>query len=140
MEAVKNEIILIYNATDYEDRKALGYAESLKDHKLKTIDVTKDKITETQLAELATKLNASIQDLLDRKSDEFKQKYEGEDFSDEEVLKLLANDLTLLNTPIAVVGKAARFVGSAYEFVNDDMSNKTVPDDEIKPRKREVDL
>ena len=53
MKNAKNEITLIYNSSNIQDRQALAYALSLRKHKIKTIDIQHNKLTETQLKSAA---------------------------------------------------------------------------------------
>ena len=147
MKALKNEIKLIYNSSRTEERRAVGYAEALKDHKLLTIDVTREHITETQLAELADQLGVKPRQLVDEQSALYMDEYADKDFSSEEFLKVLAQNPEMLKTPIALKDGQASFVTASYDFIKQDMANKTVPDDrgrgiEGEPgvKNREVDL
>ena len=47
------ELTLIYHSDKQADKKARGYVESLQGFKIKTIDLAKESLTETQLAEIA---------------------------------------------------------------------------------------
>ena len=50
------EITLIYHSEKTDDKKARGYVESLPDVTIKTLDLAREAITETQLAQLADKI------------------------------------------------------------------------------------
>jgi arsenate reductase (glutaredoxin) len=147
MKALKNEIKLIYNSSRMEEKRAVGYAEALKDHKLLTIDVTKENITETQLAELADQLGVNVKQLVDEQSALYMDEYADKDFEDAELLRVLSQNLEMLKTPIALKDGEASFVTASYDFIKQDMANKTVPDDrgrgiegESRVRNREIDL
>jgi arsenate reductase-like glutaredoxin family protein len=129
MKAQKNEIKLIYNSSRMEEKRAVGYAEALKDHKLQTIDVTREHITETQLAELADQLGVEVRELVDEQSALYKDNFAGKDFEDGEILRVLAQNLEMLKTPIALKDEKAFFVTASYDFIKQDMANKTTPDD-----------
>lgn len=129
MKAQKNEIKLIYNSSRMEEKRAVGYAEALKDHKLQTIDITKEHITETQLAELADQLGVEVRELVDEQSALYKDNFAGKDFEDGEILRVLAQNLEMLKTPIALKDEKAFFVTASYDFIKQDMANKTTPDD-----------
>lgn len=120
MKAKDNEILLIYNSEKYEDRKAKGYADTLKDHALNERDVTKNNLTETQIAEIAADMNVDISQLVDKNSDLYLHQLKDKSFSEEELMKLIVKNPELLKTPIAYKGSKAFFVDSAYQFVNDD--------------------
>lgn len=129
MKAHKNEIKLIYNSSRMEEKRAVGYAEALKDHKLQTIDVTREHITETQLAELADQLGVEIRELVDEQSALYKDNFADKDFEDGELLRVLSQNMEMLKTPIALKDERAFFVTASYDFIKQDMANKTTPDD-----------
>lgn len=108
----KKEIQLIYNSSKQEDRKALGYAQSLKDYVINDFDVNNNKFTERQLAELTDKLNIAAHDLLVKEAHD-------KNLSDEDVLKLIREQPELLRTPIRVEGKNAKFVDTGLSFIKD---------------------
>lgn len=120
MKAKDNEILLIYNSEKYEDRKAKGYADTLKDHALNERDITKNNLTETQIAEIARDMNVDISELIDKNSDLYLHQLKDKGFSESELTKLIVKNPELLKTPIAYKGSKAFFVGSAYQFVNED--------------------
>lgn len=129
MKAQKNEIKLIYNSSRMEERRAVGYAETLKHHKLQTIDITREHITETQLAELADQLGVNVLELVDEQSALYEDTFADKDFEDGEILRVLVQNLEMLKTPIALKDEKAFFVTASYDFIKQDMGNKTVPDD-----------
>jgi len=115
MKVEEREELLIYNSNEMKDKRTLVYAES-KERYLKTIDVSKEKITGTQLKELADKIGVGVKDMIDSKKFEDKKK---EQFDEDQGLKLLANNLELLKTPILVKHNAAYFVDSEYNLIAD---------------------
>jgi arsenate reductase (glutaredoxin) len=120
------ELTLIYNSEKEADKKARGYVESLQGFKIKTIDLAKEKITETQLAEIADKLNCGIEDLLDPTYDDHISVHtEGLKLMDRQsLLTLMTHDAKLINTPIAIIGKHAYKFGSGYAFIKEKMAQE----------------
>lgn len=120
-ENKEGEITVLFHSEKSDDVKARGYAESLPSQAIHTLDMLKDPLTETQLAELANKMKVPILDLLDSSYDEHtnkaEQKKDYESMEDSELLKLLANNPKLIATPIVIWGSQAKKVGSAYEFI-----------------------
>jgi len=113
----KDEMIFIYHEKKFRDREALGYVQSIKDYKVKEINVYKDKITEQQFMDLANRLNVQPKELFDKQSDDYKEKYTGTELSKDDVLKILKHTPSILKTPIAVYHDKAYFVQSPYDFV-----------------------
>ncbi len=122
----KAELTLIYNSDKHEDKKARGYVESLTGFTIKTIDLSKESITETQLAEIAGKMNCGVEDLLDPTFDDHISVHkEGLKLMDRQsLLTLMTHDTKLINTPIAIIGKHAYKFGSGYAFIKEKMAQE----------------
>jgi arsenate reductase (glutaredoxin) len=120
------ELTLIYNSDKDTDKKARGYVESLQGFKIKTIDLSKESITETQLAEIADKLHCGIEDMLDPTYDDHISVHkEGLNLMDRQsLLTLMTHDTKLINTPIAIIGKHAYKFGSGYAFIQEKMAQE----------------
>lgn len=117
------ELTLIYNSDKHDDKKARGYVESLQGFKIKTIDLATESITETQLAEVADKLQIPIEELLDPTYDDHISVHtEGLKLMDRHsLLTLMTHDTKLISTPIAIIGKHAYRFGTAYNFIKEKM-------------------
>jgi arsenate reductase-like glutaredoxin family protein len=120
------ELTLIFNSDKVADKKARGYVEALQGFTLKTIDLSKETITETQLAEIADKLNCAIEDMLDPTYDDHISVHtEGLKLMDRQsLLTLMTHDTKLINTPIAIIGKHAYKFGSGYDFIKEKMAQE----------------
>jgi arsenate reductase-like glutaredoxin family protein len=117
------ELTLIYHSDKQTDKKARGYVESLQGFKIKTIDLARESLTETQLAEIADKLHCGIEDILDPTYDDHISVHtEGLKLMDRQsLLTLMTHDTKLIHTPIAIIGKQAYKFGSGYEFIKEKM-------------------
>lgn len=117
------ELTLIYNSDKHDDKKARGYVESLDGFKIKTIDLAVEKITETQLMEVANKMNVGIEELLDPTFDDHISVHkEGLAMMDRQsLLTLMTHDPKLISTPIAIIGNHAYKFGSGYAFIKEKM-------------------
>jgi arsenate reductase-like glutaredoxin family protein len=120
------ELTLIYNSDKHDDKKARGYVESLQGFKIKSIDLATESITETQLAEIADKLNCGIEDLLDPTYDDHISVHkEGLKMMDRQsLLTLMTHDAKLISTPIAIIGKHAYKFGTGYGFIKEKMAQE----------------
>ena len=121
MKAMENEIILIYNSKKQRDRETLGYAKSLEDYKLNERDISKDNLTEQQIAEIASDLNTDVASLVDKNDEKYMAEMKGGDFSKDELLKLMNQNPSLITTPIAYLGKKIAIVKSPYNFIREDL-------------------
>ncbi len=116
------EITFIYNSNQIKDREAYGYAKSLDQHYINAIDLDKEVMTERQWAELATKLNVAVKDLIDENNAYYKDELEGKDFDDNDLLHIIKDHPQIIKTPIIDAAKYARFIKSPYDFNEMDMA------------------
>ena len=116
MHAQKNELILYFHSAKKEDRTVRAYALSLDKHKLNERDLAHEPLTNTQLAGLAADLSIPVKDLLDPGVDIIHH-----DYSDEDLLTMMAHDHTLIRTPIAYLGDRVFFVASEYALIKEDL-------------------
>lgn len=108
-----NEYLLIFNSKDLQDREAAGYLRTLRSISINEKDVSKDMLTETQLAEAANLLDVDVSELLtiDGSSNH--------DFSTNEIVKLLRNEPTLLKTPFILSKERSFFVDSPLNLIKE---------------------
>ncbi len=110
-------MLLIYNSSILQDREAYGYAKSLKNRKLKTIDVQHDKLTSLQLKELADILEMEAQELINRRSQIYLNEYTETDFDEQGYLSLLSKNPRMMKTPIAIYADNGEILGSGLELI-----------------------
>jgi len=125
IENKPRELTLIYHSEKTDDKKARGYVESLPDIAIKTLDLAREPITETQLAQLADKIEMPVQDLIDVTYDErvdTENNKEGlKKMDPTEILTMIKQNPKLLCTPILIIGDRAYKYGSAYHLIKDKM-------------------
>lgn len=119
IENQENEITLIYHSDKSDDRRTRGYVESLTSFVIKSLDLKRDPITETQLAELADKMETTVQDLMDSSYAEGENKVPAANMADYDILSLLAHEPMLIQTPILIVGNKAFRYNSSYELIKE---------------------
>lgn len=126
IENQSKELTLIFNSDKSDDKKARGYVETLRGVTIKSIDLSKEKITETQLAEIADKMEVGIEDLLDPTYDDHISVHKGglKLMDRHSLLTLMIQDPKLISTPIVILGKKAYKVGSGYEFIKERMDTE----------------
>ena len=130
MKAKDNEIILIYNSEKQKDKEVLGYAKSIKDHKLNETDISKSMLTERQIAEIASDLDKKIEEMVEASHAKYKTIIKDKSFSEEELLKLLKENPELLKTPVAYIDKKVFMVNSQYELINEGLEIEGVKSQE----------
>jgi arsenate reductase-like glutaredoxin family protein len=116
------EINFIYNSNALQEREALGYIKSLGNHKINETDVYNNALTERMLADIARELNVMVSDLLDPENDKYKDELKDADFEDNDILKMICEDFSLLRTPIMLFKEGAKFVKSPYDTNSIDMA------------------
>lgn len=118
IENQPNELTLIYHSDKSDDKKARAYIESNTEYVVKTLDLKKEKITETQLAEIANKMGSEIIMLLDPTyKDRFSDSQASPNASDADLLTILSKEPILIHTPIAIIGKKAFQYSSSNEIL-----------------------
>lgn len=108
------EYLFLYNSNQIEDKKALGYVLALETVAVNERDIHKDHLTPMQIAEIAEALDVSISDLyIDKLDSTFEQ------FTDDDLVRVLAKDPTKMKTPIILSTKTSFFVSSSYELIKE---------------------
>lgn len=80
---------------------AFAKAEGLP---IQQIDILKTKLTGTQIAELAGRLNINIEDLINQEHPSYRVHFEHHDFSSEDWVKMIQHKPEILKQPIALRG------------------------------------
>jgi arsenate reductase-like glutaredoxin family protein len=118
------ELTLIYHSEKADDKKARGYVESLPSLAIKTLDLAKESLTETQLAQLADKMEMPLASLVDatfgENSKEEKKIYDA--MEETELLTQIKHNPKLLDTPILIIGDRAYKYGSAYHLIKEQLA------------------
>jgi arsenate reductase len=126
IENQPRELTLIYHSEKTDDKKARGYVESLPSLAIKTLDLAKEPITETQLAQLADKMEVPINHMIDPTYDErpnTSQNKKGlEEMDTTQLLIYIKHNPKLLDTPILIIGDRAFKYGSAYHLIKEHMA------------------
>ncbi|NOT76067.1 MAG: hypothetical protein HOP08_14165 [Cyclobacteriaceae bacterium] len=129
IENEPNELTFIYHSDKNDDKKARAFIETIQTYKVKTLDLKKEALTETQLAEIATKMNVNVKALIDPT---YKDRFESSNpkmmngMSDNDLLITLKHEPILLNTPITIIGKKAYTYASAYDLLNKNTTTEGV--------------
>lgn len=109
MDFNDRQVLIFYKPEEKKDKNTYDLAMQLSKH-IRSINVLKDKITETQLIEVLNKLDRKPTDLVDKSSDAYIKKYQDVDLTDDDWLKALIADPEMLFTPIVFYGKRGMLV------------------------------
>lgn len=113
----KRKITIYYHSENSIGKQAFAYV-NVSDKKLHGVDILKTKVTGTQWAELASKLNLNISDLIDIENPDFKNYYgaSAPKMEQHDWLKILESKPHLLKYPIVINGDNYIQIKSAAEF------------------------
>ena len=106
MEWNPKEVTIIYNFEDRQGREAVAYGKEIAEN-VREVDISKDPLTERQMAELLMKLDLKVEDIIDRTSAIYQDKYEGADMEEQDWLGVLKRNPELMKTPIGILGNRA---------------------------------
>src|SRR4051812_15294126 len=129
IENEPNELTLIYHSDKEDDKKARAFIETIVAYKIKTLDLKKESLTETQLGEIAGKMGIPVQELVDKT---YKDQLESNNKKitdamwSNDVLTLLKREPILISTPIVIIGKKAYTYASSYDLLTDNRSTEGV--------------
>ena len=121
MKIDNNELLLIYDSNDLQERAMLAYAKSTTDQVIKEIDVRSHVFTESQFEQIAEKLHLTLADLVDRESPTFIKEYINVKLTDEDILIALKKNGDLIKTPLALYKNEGRIINSSYELIKEGM-------------------
>jgi len=143
IENEPRELTLIYHSGKTDDKKARAYVESLPTLAIKTLDLAKEKITETQLARIADKMQMNLEELVDityddrsaaaRENESIKQ------LDRTGLLTLIKHNTKLLGTPILIVGDKAYKYGTSYHLINEYLAEGVKSgSDAVNPEEKKI--
>jgi len=99
----KRQITIYYNPESIIAEKTLAFARA-EGLAILGIDVLKTPLTGTQLVELSSRLKMEIKDLVDQEDDSYKLKFETNDFSTDDWIKMIRSNPEIMRQPIALRG------------------------------------
>lgn len=109
------EIIYIYSDQSYLGKKVLAYAQSSK-KPLRTINIEKEKISDTIWLEIADILDKPLWELF---SPDLAKKIGVDtlsDYTNTDLIKIINKNPSLLQHPIAINGKKSKLILDRFDF------------------------
>lgn len=98
------EITLIYHSVEHVGRQILAYAQT-ENIPIHEVDLAHVKLTPTHWAEIASRMDINVKELINTEDPDFLQKFKHSDnFSDDDWLKLLVHNPDILSAPIVMKG------------------------------------
>lgn len=99
----ERELTVFYNFEEHSHREVLAYARSLTDN-LREIDVLKDPPTESQLAEMVEKMGVDIHELINKRSEVYKEQFSDKELDFSGWVRALRYNPSMIKTPLAFFG------------------------------------
>jgi len=112
----KRQITLIYNPKSVRAKKTLAYAKA-EGFPIREINISKTKLTGTQIAEIADKLNVKIKDLVNQNHPAYTQQFDYYDFSDRDWIKMIQHHPEIMKQPIAMRGDITILVETPSDII-----------------------
>ncbi|MCQ0110518.1 Arsenate reductase, glutaredoxin family [Zhouia amylolytica] len=110
------QITLFYSSNSTRAKKTLAYAKA-EGIPIQEVDILKTKLTGTQIAEIADRLNIKIKDLINQDHPAYKSKFERQDFSSEDWIKLIQHHPDIMKQPIAIRGEISILVETPSDII-----------------------
>ena len=111
------EITLIYNSEEHIGRQILAYVHT-ENIIIHDIDLKNMKLTPTQWAELASRLNIDVRNLINTENPNFFKKFgKVNDLTDQDWLDLLDHNPDILKAPIVMKGTKISMMSNPQEML-----------------------
>jgi len=110
------QITLFYSSKSIRAKKTLAYAKA-EGLPIQEIDIIKSKLTGTQIAELADRLNINISDLVNQEHPSYKKRFEPHNFSDRDWIKMIQHNPEIMKQPIALRGDITILVETPTDII-----------------------
>jgi len=99
----ERQITIYFNSESIIAEKTLAFTKA-EGMAILEIDILKTPLTGTQLAEISSRLNMEIKDLVDQEHDSYKLNFKEHDFSADDWIKMIRSNPEIMKHPIALRG------------------------------------
>ena len=110
------QITLFYNSKSKRAKQTLAYAKS-EGWPIQEIDILKTRLTGTQMADLADRLDIEVKDLVNQNHPAYASKFEPHEFSSEDWIKMIRHYPEIMKQPIALRGKITILVETPTDIL-----------------------
>ncbi len=122
----KNEIMLIYNGEDTDENQTLAYLNSSGNLVLKTLDISREKLTRLQLADILSNSKVSLSKIIHQKRWEEYSAASISGLDEDDLLQILEKHPKLLNTPLTITHKGIDLGENSYDQINKGMKSPAI--------------
>ena len=110
------QITLYYNSKSSRAKQTLAYARA-EGLPMLEIDILRQKLTGTQIAELAGRLGIDVADLVNQEHPAYTSQFEAHDFSAEDWIKMIQQHPEIMKQPIALRGDITILVETPSDII-----------------------
>jgi arsenate reductase len=110
------QITFFYSSKSVRAKQTLAYAK-VEGLPIQEIDILKARLTGTQIAELAGRLNIEVKDLVNQEHPSYKSHFKPHDFSSEDWIKMIQHNPEIMKQPIAIRGDMTILVGTPTDII-----------------------
>jgi arsenate reductase len=112
----KRQITLFYSSESVIAKQTLAYAKS-KGLPIQEIDLLREKLTGTQIVELAERLEMKVEDLINQEHPSYTSNFEPHNFSTDGWIKIIRNNPEIMKQPIALRGDRTILVETPTDII-----------------------
>jgi len=112
----ERQITLIYNPKSVRAKQTLAYAKA-EGLQIREINISKTKLTGTQIAEIADKLNLEIKDLVNQSHPAYTKQFDYYDLSGHDWIKMIRNNPEIMKQPIAMRGDITILIETPTDII-----------------------
>lgn len=112
----KRQITLYYHSKSIRAKKTLAYAKA-EGLPIQEVDFLKTPLTGTQIAELAKRLDLEVKDLVNQNHPTYKSKFEPQEFSSEDWIKVIQHNPDIMKQPIAIRGDVTILIETPTDII-----------------------
>ncbi len=110
------QITLFYSSKSVRAKQTLAYAKA-EGLPIQEIDILKTKLTGTQIAELAYRLQIQIKDLVNQEHSSYKSHFEPHNLSERDWIKMIQHNPEIMKQPIALRGDITILVETPTDII-----------------------
>ncbi|MFC4633235.1 arsenate reductase family protein [Dokdonia ponticola] len=110
------QITLFYSSKSIRAKQTLAYAKA-EGLPIQEIDILRQRLTGTQIAELADRLHIEIKDLVNQEHPSYTSSFEHHNFSDDDWIKMIRHNPKIMKQPIALRGDITILVETPTDII-----------------------